>query len=104
MYFAVIARDKAGQAELRNRLRPEHRAWLRAPGEHPVVVRLGGPLLGPDGAMDGTLLVVEAASKEAVQAFLADDPYCRNQMFAQLEVRQWQWSLGQPVAEMVTGP
>ena len=98
MYFAVIARDKAGQEALRSRLRPEHRAWLRAPGEHPSVVRLGGPLLGPDGAMDGTLLVVEAASKDAVQAFLAEDPYCRHQVFAQLESRQWQWSLGQPAA------
>ena len=104
MYFAVIARDKAGQAELRNRLRPEHRAWLRAPGEHPVVVRLGGPLLGPDGAMDGTLLVVEAASMDAVQAFLAEDPYCRNQLFQDLEVRQWQWGLGQPEIQEVANP
>jgi uncharacterized protein YciI len=103
MYFAVIARDKAGQAALRIRLRPEHRAWLRAPGEHPIVVRLGGPLLGLDGQMDGTLLVVEAQSIEVVHAFLADDPYCRNQMFEHLEVREWQWSLGQPVAEMADG-
>lgn len=101
MYFVVIARDKSGQAELRGRLRPAHRAWLREPGEHPIVVRLGGPLLGADGEMDGTLLVVEARSEEAVHAFLADDPYCRNQMFEQLEVREWQWSLGQPVHEMV---
>ena len=101
MYFAVIARDKPGQAELRKRLRPDHRAWLRMPGDHQIVVRLGGPLLGADGEMDGTLLVVEARSEEAVHAFLADDPYSRNQMFEQLEVRQWQWSLGQPVIEMV---
>lgn len=101
MYFAVIARDKAGQSELRNQLRPEHRAWLRAPGEHPIVVRLGGPLLGIDGQMDGTLLVVEAQSRDAVHAFLEEDPYCRNNMFEQLEVREWQWGLGQPVPEIV---
>ena len=97
MYFAVIARDKPGQAELRTQLRPEHRAWLRSPGDHPVVVRLGGPLLDPAGAMDGTLLVVEPDSAQAVHAFLAEDPYCRHQIFATLEVRQWQWGLGQPV-------
>jgi uncharacterized protein YciI len=101
MYFAVIGRDKSGQAELRSRLRPAHRAWLREPGEHRIVVRLGGPLLGADGEMNGTLLIVEARSEEAVLAFLAEDPYCRNQMFEHLEVRKWQWSLGQPVAEMV---
>jgi uncharacterized protein YciI len=103
MYFAVIARDKSGQAELRSRLRPEHRAWLRVPGDHPVVVCLGGPLLGDDGQMDGTLLVIEAASKAAVLAFLAQDPYCRHQMFEQLEVREWQWSLGQPEPPKANG-
>jgi uncharacterized protein YciI len=51
--------------------------------------------------MDGTLLVVEARSEEAVHAFLAEDPYCRHQMFEKLEVREWQWSLGQPGPEMV---
>jgi uncharacterized protein len=102
MYFAVIARDKPGQADLRLRLRPAHRAWLRDPGDHPITVRLGGPLLNSDGAMDGTLLVVEADSAAAVHAFLAEDPYCSNQMFETLEVRQWQWSLGQPVMEMVS--
>ena len=103
MYFAVVARDRVGVAELRSRLRPEHRAWLRQPGNHPIMVRLGGPVLAPDGAMDGTLLVVEAENELAVRAFLADDPYCRNDLFAHLEVRQWQWSLGQPEAEMVGG-
>jgi uncharacterized protein len=102
MYFAVIARDKPGQAELRNRLRPAHRAWLREPGDHPITVRLGGPLLDSDGAMDGTLLVVEAGSAAAVHAFLAEDPYCCNQMFEALEVRPWQWSLGQPANEIVS--
>ena len=101
MFFTVIARDKSGQAELRNRLRPAHRAWLREPGEHPIVVRLGGPFLGADGEMDGTLLVVEARSEADVRAFLAQDPYCCNQLFETLEVREWQWSLGRPVAEMV---
>ena len=104
MYFAVIARDKPGQAALRTRLRPEHRAWLRAPGAHPITVRLGGPLLDAEGAMDGTLLVVEAESVAAVHAFLAQDPYCTNQMFEALEVRQWQWSLGQPEVDMVGAP
>lgn len=101
MYFAVFARDRPGQSELRSRLRPEHRSWLRHPGDHPIVVRLGGPLLDAEGAMDGTLLVVEADSKEAVQRFLAEDPYCRNDLFEDIQVHQWQWSLGQPLIEEI---
>lgn len=96
MYFAVIAHDRPGTTELRTRLRPEHRAWLRNPGEHPVVVRLGGPLLDADGAMNGTLLVVEAEGEQAVQDFFRDDPYVRHQLFERVQVQQWLWGLGQP--------
>jgi uncharacterized protein len=97
MHFAVITRDRPGTAELRQRLRPDHRAWLRQPGDHPILVRLGGPLLDEtDGAMNGTLLVVEAETIDAVRAFLRDDPYCQNDLFASVEVRPWQWSLTQP--------
>jgi uncharacterized protein YciI len=96
MYFAVIAHDRDGTSELRTRLRPQHRAWLRDPGEHPVVVRLGGPLLSEDGAMNGTLLVVEATTEQAVRDFFRDDPYVRHQLFERVQIQQWLWGLGQP--------
>ncbi|WP_114968282.1 YciI family protein [Rhodoferax ferrireducens] len=98
-YFAVFAQDRIGMKEVRARLRPEHRAWLRNPGTHKVVVRLGGPLLDAAGAMAGTLLVVEAQSMQAVQEFMNDDPYCQSEMFEQIEIKRWQWSLGQPQSE-----
>lgn len=96
MYYAVIAHDRPGTAELRTRLRPQHRAWLRDPGEHPVVVRLGGPLLDANGSMNGTLLVVEAAHEQAVWDFFHDDPYVCHQLFENVQVQQWLWGLGQP--------
>lgn len=96
MYFAVIAHDRANTSELRTQLRPQHRAWLRDPGEHPVVVRLGGPLLDEHGVMNGTLLVVEAATEQAVRNFFNDDPYVRYQLFEHVQIQQWLWGLGQP--------
>jgi uncharacterized protein YciI len=99
-YFAVLARDRAGVAELRQQLRPEHRAWLRAPGAHRVCVRLGGPLLDAHGNMNGTLLVVEAASEKEVRDFITEDPYTRANLFEQLEIMAWQWSLGQPQSQL----
>lgn len=99
MYFAVFARDHIGMTEVRAKLRPGHRAWLRNPGAHKVVVRLGGPLLDAAGAMTGTLLVVEAQSMQAVQDFMNDDPYCQSEMFEQIEIKRWQWSLGKPKSE-----
>lgn len=102
MYFAVMGSDRAGTQALRLELRPAHREWLRHPGSHPIKVLHGGPLKDAQGAMNGTLLVVEAPDLQAVQAFLAEDPYCRNQLFAQLDVREWMWSLGGPQAQSVS--
>ncbi|MEX5341484.1 YciI family protein [Pseudomonas sp. I2] len=96
-YFTVYATDKPGQQDVRERVRPAHRLYLRRPGEHRVVVRIGGPTWDRGGArMNGTLLVVEAASIEEVQAFVADDPYVQAGLFECLEVRPWSWGLGNP--------
>ncbi|MDF3834537.1 YciI family protein [Cupriavidus basilensis] len=95
-YFAVFATDKPDMAATRERVRQAHRAYLRAP-DKPVVVRLGGPTLSPDGMrMIGTLLVVEAESQAEVERFLDGDPYVRNGVFEQVLIRPWQWGLGNP--------
>ncbi|BAU74285.1 YciI family protein [Metapseudomonas furukawaii] len=96
-YFAVFATDKPDRLALRDRIRPAHREHLRNPYPHRVVVRLGGPTLdGCDGRMNGTLLVVEAMSLADVQAFLGDDPYVREGLFERIEIRPWNWGLGNP--------
>ncbi|MDT4886907.1 YCII-related domain protein [compost metagenome] len=46
--------------------------------------------------MNGSLLVVEAASLAEVQAFLDDDPYVRAGIFERVEIRPWNWGLGNP--------
>ncbi|MNW21367.1 YciI-like protein [compost metagenome] len=46
--------------------------------------------------MNGTLLVVEAMSLSEVQAFLGDDPYVRAGLFEHIEIRPWNWGLGNP--------
>jgi uncharacterized protein YciI len=95
MHFAVFATDRAGMGEVRARERPRHRLYLRDPDPHRVRVLLGGPTLDAAGeAMNGTLLVVEAASLAEVEAFLADDPYAQAALFARVEVRPWHWTLG----------
>ncbi|MNE89336.1 YciI-like protein [compost metagenome] len=62
-----------------------------------MVVRLGGPTLcSEDGQMNGSLLVVEAATLADVQAFIDDDPYVRAGIFERVEIRPWNWGLGNP--------
>ena len=82
-YFAVFGTDAAGTAALRQELRPLHRELLH-----------GGPTLDAQGAMNGTLLIIEGGSEESVRAFVAADPYVRNGLFGDLQVRRWTWSLG----------
>ncbi len=97
MYFVVFATDKSGTQDIRAANRPTHREYLRNPGRHPITVRVAGPTLAEDGvAMNGTLLIVEAASIDAVRAFVADDPYSRAGLFQSVEVRPWNWGLNNP--------
>ncbi len=93
-FFIVIATDHPGMSEVRARVRPLHRIWLREHPGHAINVVHGGPLLDTQGAMDGTLLVVQAAHIDDVHAFVAHDPYVQAGLFAELSVRTWEWTLG----------
>lgn len=94
-YFAVYALDRPAMRERRGELRAPHRDWLRR-HDHPVSVHIGGPLLDDGGEMIGTLLVIEAEEKSAVERYLAADPYCRADLFASMDIRRFNWGLGQP--------
>ncbi|POR48781.1 hypothetical protein B0G62_11366 [Paraburkholderia eburnea] len=96
-YFAVFATDKPDMREVRERVRPSHRTYLRSASQHGVFVRLGGPTLAPlCNAMNGTLLVVEADDIDAVMRFVGEDPYMKEGLFSRVEVRPWDWSVGNP--------
>ncbi|AMR82057.1 YciI family protein [Cupriavidus nantongensis] len=96
-YYAIFATDKPGMSAVRERVRPAHRAYLRSADRHRVLVRLGGPTLDvSDDAMNGTLLVIEAEHIEDVERFLHGDPYMHAGLFERVEVRPWDWSLGNP--------
>ena len=96
-YFAVFATDKPGMRDVRERVRSVHRTYLRSALKHGVFVRLGGPTLGPQcDAMNGTLLVIEAEAIDDVMAFVSNDPYMQAGLFERVEVRPWDWSLGNP--------
>lgn len=93
-FFAVMATDRPDSLALREKLRPAHRVWLREHPPHAVSVVQGGPTLDAGGSMNGTLLIVEAASLREVHDFVAADPYSTAGLFAQVLIRPWQWSLG----------
>ena len=95
MRYAVWATDRAGSLQDRLRVREEHRLRLRDPSPHEVTILAAGPTLDEPGqSMNGTMLVVEAASAEAVRAFIEDDPYVRHGVYASVDIRPWRCGLG----------
>lgn len=94
-YFVVFATDRDGHGEVRAANRPAHRERLRR-HDHPVRVLIGGPTLDAAGAMNGTMLVVEAGALGDVETFLAGDPYVRAGLYERLEIRPYAWGLGLP--------
>ena len=95
-YFVFCAHDKPGVEETRVRAREHHRAYIRIVQDGCRCVA-GGPLMDDTGArMTGTLLIFEARDRKAVEAFVANDPYMGEKIFARADVWKWNWGLGQP--------
>lgn len=96
MHFVVFATDKAGMCEVRAKVRPSHRKYLRH-HDHPVRVLLGGPTLDDsEEHMNGTMLVIEAESLQQVRQYVNQDPYSQAGLFSAVEIRPWSWGLGVP--------
>jgi hypothetical protein len=76
-------------------VREAHRLRLRNPAPHAVqVLQAGATLDERSGAMNGTLLVVQADNIAAVRAFVDADPYVAAGVYASVEIRPWRCGLG----------
>ncbi len=96
MYFVVFTTDKPNSLALREATRPEHLKYL---GAHTQAVKLihGGPTLSEaDETMNGTLIIAEAESIQAVEELMAGDPYSKAGLFEDVQIRPWVWGLGNP--------
>lgn len=84
MIFAFILIDKPGQGELRQRMRPEHKAYLAAVAER---IAFAGPFVADDGqTMLGSLLAIDFDSRDAAHAWLAQEPFTRAGLYASTTV------------------
>ena len=95
MFFVAICIDKPGSEELRLSNRVAHLDFLRLNSEQ---IKVCGPFISEDGTvMNGSLLIVEAENKKAVETLLARDPYQEARLFQSVEIRPWRWVIGTPV-------
>ena len=84
MVFVFRLLDRPDSAALRLRVRPEHKAYLAQVAER---IAFAGPLMHDDGVtMVGSLLAIEFGSRDAAQAWLADEPFTRAGVYAGAEI------------------
>ena len=98
MYCVAFVTHKPGRVQAGSELQGAYIDYLRNHPEHPdIVVHNAGPTLADDSeTIVGLLLIAEAPSLEAVRAFLADSPYGRADVFADTQIRPWEWRTGRP--------
>ncbi|MBT3929841.1 MAG: YciI family protein [Rhodospirillaceae bacterium] len=96
MHFIIVNTDKDDGIELRTQTREVHLDYLRGHGKD-VKLLMAGPTPSEDASrVTGSLIVVEADDIETVREFAAADPYSLAGLFASVEVRPWNWTVGNP--------
>ena len=94
MFYALICIDKPDSQQLRLDTRPDHRDHLKALGD---TLKHAGPFTNEDGSqMNGSLLIVETDSLEEAKAIAESDPYAKAGLFSDVQVRPWNWIIGNP--------
>ncbi len=84
MHFVIHCLDAPDGAPRRAANYDAHKAYLAAARVNTVI---SGPLLADDGtSMIGSLFVVEADSKAAVEAFNAADPFSAAKVWAEVHI------------------
>ncbi|SIS51416.1 hypothetical protein SAMN05421759_101146 [Roseivivax lentus] len=89
MLVVLIARDKPGALEIRKANRDAHLAYLKETG----CVQQAGPVM-EDGAMAGSIIVLDVPDMAAAEAWAAGDPYGKAGLFASVELSEWNRVIG----------
>jgi len=93
MVYIVYQEDRPdGAAAIRKAKLDEHLAYLE---QHKDILVLGGALLAEDASQRlGSVALINAASRAAVDAFVANEPFRRAGLFKSIKVsrmRKGQW-------------
>ena len=90
MLFSVHALDRPGTAEKRKEVHADHVSHLRIAKDYGVSITVGGPLVADDGGTSiGSLMVLEAPDRAAVERFNRADPFFSNGIWGAVEIRRF---------------
>lgn len=88
--FVISFLDNPGAGPARAAAREAHLAYMGASG----VVKLAGPYLDDQGAMIGSLIIVEVENLAAARALNDNDPYKLAGVFSEATIRPWKHTAG----------
>ena len=89
MLFAVICRDKPDHLQTRLDTRDAHLAHIRDSG----IVAMAGPFI-ENGAMCGSLVILDTDSLASAEAWAAADPYKAAGLFESVTITEWKKVIG----------
>jgi uncharacterized protein YciI len=90
MRVALFCHDKPGALQVRKDNRTAHLDYIEATG----VVEMAGPLLSPEGEMNGSLVVLTVETLAQAQEWAAADPYAKADLFASVTITEWKKVIG----------
>jgi uncharacterized protein YciI len=90
VHFVIHAVDRPDALATRAKHYRTHRIHLDDAGRHGVAVMTAGTLVATDGETPvGSLFVLEADNRAAIDAFIASDPYHVNDVWKHVEVHYY---------------
>ncbi len=84
MIFSIICKDFHGKSNVRAENRAEHIKWLNTISNNKL--KLAGPFIDDEGNMCGSMLIIEADNKTAIEDLLQEDPYAKANLFQSVEI------------------
>jgi uncharacterized protein YciI len=90
MRVTLICRDKPGHLETRLANRAAHLDHIATSG----VVEMAGPFLSPEGAMTGSLVVLNVETLDQAKAWADVDPYAKAGLFESVTISEWKKVVG----------
>ncbi|HEX4197060.1 MAG TPA: YciI family protein [Caulobacteraceae bacterium] len=89
--FVLSCIDKPGSLDVRLGAREAHLAHMAA---HAAMVKAAGPYLDEAGQPAGSMILLDAPDRAAVEAFAAADPYRLAGLFERVDIHAWRVSVG----------
>jgi uncharacterized protein len=98
MLFVIHALDKNGEMPTRAKHYRDHRQHLDRAEDYDVDVVTAGTLLADDGETPcGSVFVIDAGSRAALDRFVQSDPYHVNGVWERVDIHGYNKKRGTPI-------